>query len=124
MAYGRPELEGHVVDHRSSPSGRWLRERRLKFALGIAIAEGVLVVFKVISWWVAVPLAAIAIAFWLYAGRDIRNDAARQVAWIAATSQALVALVPILVRVVGTLALIAVGVLAVVALYLLFTDRR
>lgn len=113
-----------MVEHGSTPSGRWLRERRLKFAIGIAVVEGALVAFKIVSWWVAVPLAAIAIAFWLYAGRDIKNDSARQVAWIAATSQALVALVPVLVVIVGTLALIAVGVLAVGALFLLFTDRR
>ena len=124
MAYGRPQIETRVVEHGSTPSGRWLRERRLKIAIGIAVVEGVLVAFKIVSWWVAVPLAAIAIAFWLYAGRDIKNDSARQVAWIAATSQALVALVPVLVVIVGTLALIAVGVLAVLALFVLFTDRR
>ena len=44
--------------------------------------------------------------------------------WIAAASQALVALVPVLVVVVGTLALIVASpLLAVVALVLLFADR-
>lgn len=124
MAYGRPQIETRLVDHASTPGGRWLRERRLRIAFFIAVIEGVLVAFKVISWWVAVPIAAIAIAFYLYAGREIKNDSARQVAWIAATSQALVALVPVLVVVVGTLALIAVAVLAGVALFMLLTDRR
>jgi hypothetical protein len=44
--------------------------------------------------------------------------------WIAAVSQALVALVPLLVLVVGTLALVLVGLLAVVALVLLFSSRE
>ena len=39
-------------------------------------------------------------------------------------SQAMLALIPIIFIVVGTVALIAVGVLAVVALLILFTDRR
>jgi hypothetical protein len=45
------------------------------------------------------------------------------VAWIAAVSQAFVMLIPILVIVVGTLALVAVGILAAFALVLLFTSR-
>jgi len=47
----------------------------------------------------------------------------RQAGWIAAVSQALVALVPVFVLIVGTLALILVGILAVVALVLLFSSR-
>ena len=49
---------------------------------------------------------------------------ARDALWIGAVSQAMVALVPVLVLVVGTLALIAVGVLAAVVLVLLLTGRR
>ena len=59
--------------------------------------------------------------FWL--GRRVTWDAGRYAFWIAAASQALVALIPILVIVVGTFALIAVGFIAVIALILLFTDR-
>jgi hypothetical protein len=124
VAYGRPQIEPRVIEHDSTPGGRWLRERRLRIAIWIAVIEGVLVAFKVISWWVAVPLAAIAIAFYLYSGRDLKNDRFRNIAWIAATSQALVALVPVLVVVVGTLALIAVAALAGIALFMLLTDRR
>jgi hypothetical protein len=54
----------------------------------------------------------------------LRWDWARQASWIAAASQGLVALIPVLAVVVGTLALIGVAVIAVVALVLLFADRR
>ena len=116
---GRPEL----VEHGTSRTGRWLRSRRTRLALWIAVVEGLLVVSHVVSWWSAVAVAAIAILAWFSFGRRLRSDAARHVAWIAATSQALVALVPVLVLVVGTLALIVVALLAIVALAALFAAR-
>ena len=113
-----------VVEHGSSSGGRWLRARRLKIALWIAVVEGLLVAVHVISWWIALPIAAALILFYLFVGRETRSDLVRQTSWIAAASQALMALVPILVIVIGTLTLIIVGVLAVVALVVLFADRR
>jgi len=113
-----------ALEHGTTPSGRWLRARRIRFALWIAVVEGLLVVFDVIPWWLAVAVAGAVIAFWLFAGRKLRSDAVRQASWIAAASQAFMALVPVLVILVGTLALVAVGVLAVVALVFLFADRR
>ena len=114
---------GATIEHDSSRTGRWLRARRLRVALWIAVIEGILVVFHVISWWLA-ALVAIAIIFGYFsAGIRLRSDAARQVAWIAAVSQALVALVPVLVFVVGTLALIAVAAIAIIALIVLLSDR-
>ena len=121
MDFGTPE--GAVIEHGTSRSGRWLRARRTRIALWIAVIEGVLVAFHAIPW-VAGILAAVLIvvlAFWVR--RNIRSDTVRQVAWIAGVSQAFVALVPILVIVIGTLALIAVGVLALLALAALFADR-
>jgi len=56
-------------------------------------------------------------------GRSLRSDTARQAGWIAAASQALVVLVPVLVFIVGTIALVAVALLAVFALIVLFTER-
>ena len=113
-----------LIQHGTTRTGRWLRARRLRIALWTAVIEGILVVFHVIPWPVAVILAVAVIALYFSAGNRLRSDAARQVGWIAAVSQALVALVPILVIVVGTVALIAVGILAVVALIVLFSDRR
>jgi vacuolar-type H+-ATPase subunit I/STV1 len=125
MVFGRPELgPGEVLEHRSTRTGRWLRERRLRVALWIAVIEGILVVFHVISWPVALVIAvAVVVLYFGMVGR-LRSDGLRQLAWIAAVSQALVALVPVLVIIVGTLALILVAILAVVALVLLLSDRR
>jgi hypothetical protein len=117
------ELRHAALEHGTSRTGRWLRARRLRIALWIAVVEGVLVVFDVISGWIALLAAAIAILFYLIVGRELRG-AFHQSAWILAMSQVLVALVPVLVFVVGALALIAVGLLALIALAALFADRR
>jgi hypothetical protein len=101
-----------------------LRARRLRVALWIAVIEGALVVFDVISWWLAVGIAAAVLALYLFVGRNARADTIRQASWIAAASQTLMVLVPILFIIVGTLALVAVGILAVVALVFLFSERR
>jgi hypothetical protein len=125
MVAGRPELGREpVLEHGTSRSGRWLRENRVRLALGIAVVEGVLVAFDVIDWIPALLVAALLVLFYFTYGRKLRWDWAREATWVAATSQVFVALVPVLVIVVGTLALIGVAVIAVVALVLLFADRR
>jgi hypothetical protein len=121
MEYGRSLGGGPVLEHRSSRTGRWLRARRIRIAFWIAVIEGLLVVVHAISWWLAVAIAVLVIVGWFSLAHRLRTDTPRQLWWIAAVSQALVALVPILVIIVGTLALIVVGVLAVVALVLLFS---
>ena len=121
MEYGR-SLDP-TIEHGSSRPGRWLRARRVRIAFWIAVAEGLLVVFHAISWWLAIAIALAVVIGWFSYGHRLRSDAARQVGWIAAVSQALVALVPVFVLIVGTLAVILVGFLAVVALVLLFSSR-
>ena len=113
-----------VIDHETTQHGRWLRSRRVRIAIWIAVVEGILVVVHVIPWWAAVIFAALAVFFYFEVGRKSGSDTIRQSTWIVAASQALVALVPILVLIVGTLALVAVGVLAVLALIALFAERR
>jgi hypothetical protein len=122
MEYGR-SLGGPVLEHGSSRTGRWLRARRIRIAFWIAVIEGLLVALHAISWWLAIAVAVLVVIGWFSFGHRMRSDAARQVGWIAAVSQALVALVPIFVIIVGTLALVVVGILAVVALILLFGSR-
>jgi hypothetical protein len=119
VAYQTP-----VLEHGSSRSGRWLRGNRLRIALWIAIIEGVLVAFKQIDVFPALLVAALVIGLYFWLSPRIRAGALRDGLWIGAVSQAMVALVPFLVLVVGTLALIAVGVLAIVVLVLLLTGRR
>ena len=124
MVFGSPDLpRGQLIDHGSTRAGRWLRARRLRFAAWIAVVEGLLVVLHVIPWFAAIALAALALGFYIWLGRELRSDAARQGSWIVAASQVLVVLVPVLVALIGGLAILAVGVLAVVALFVLFTDR-
>ena len=126
MATGRPELDrrrGGVVEHGSSRTGRWLQERRVRFALWIAVIEGLLVAIHVVNRWVAIAIAAAAVLLYFFAGRESRSHAARQVSWIRATSQAAVVLIPFLLIIAGTFALIAVGLLAIVALVALFSEH-
>jgi hypothetical protein len=123
MEYGRSLDTGPALEHRSSKLGRWLRARRIKIAFWIAVAEGILVVFHAISWWLAIGVALLVVVGWFGLAHRVPSDTVRQAWWIAAVSQALVALVPVLVLVVGTLALILVAILAVLALVLLFSSR-
>ena len=125
MVAGRPELgRESVVEHGTSTTSRWLRERRVRFAALIALVEGALVLIDAIPRWPALIVAGLVVAFYLAYARNLRSDLARQTTWIAAASQAMVALVPILLIVVGTLLVVAVGIIAVVALFVLFSDRR
>jgi hypothetical protein len=123
MEYGRSLGSGPALEHGSSRMGRWLRARRVRIAFWIAVVEGLLVALHAISWWAAIAIALLVVVGWFTVGHRLSSDAARQIGWIAAVSQALVALVPIFVIIVGTLALIVVGILAVVALVLLFASR-
>lgn len=120
VEWGHPR----AIEQGTTRLGRWLRERRLRIAAWIAVVEAILLVVHVIPKLSALLAAAALFLFYVFVGRALRSDALRHASWIAATSQVLVALVPVLLIVVGTLALIAVGILAVVALVVLFTDRR
>jgi hypothetical protein len=93
---------GAVVEHRQGPTARWLHDRRVSVAIAIAIAEVVL--------------------YFTLADR-LKPGVAREIAWVAAVSQAIVMLVPVLVILIGTLTLIAIAVIGVVALVLLFSRR-
>jgi hypothetical protein len=118
------ELRQPVLEHGTSTKGRWLRARRVRIALWIAVAEGLLVVLDVIPGWTALLVGAALIVFYLFIGRNLRFDTGRQVSWIAALSQVFVALVPALLFVVGVLAVLALALLALIALVALFADRR
>ncbi len=107
-----------------SRSGQWLQDHRLSIALITAFGEGLLVLVGVISWWLVVAIAIVAVAFWALAGRSYRSATGRQVSWIFASSQAIVVCVPILFRFVEIGATIAVVVLAIAALFFLFRERK
>ena len=119
MAYQTP-----VLEHGSSRPGRWFRANRLRIALWVAVVEGALVVFDVVDVLPALLVAGLVIVAYFWLSQRLRAGLARDALWTGAVSQAMVALVPVLVLLIGTLALIAVGVLAAVVLVLLLTGRR
>jgi hypothetical protein len=119
VAYQAP-----VLEHGSTRYERWLRANRLKIALWIAFIEGILVVFDVIDVLPALLVAGLVVVAYFWLSTRLRPGLARDALWTGAVSQALVAMVPVLVLVVGTLALIGVGVLAAVVLIVLITGRR
>jgi hypothetical protein len=119
-----PLIEHPVLEHGTTRRGRWLRRYRTRLAFWIAVVEALLLVVGVIDRWGAVFVAVLVIAAYFVIRPRLESPLGRDVLWTAAVSQALVALVPILIIVVGTLTLVAVGILAVVALIVLFGDRR
>ncbi|MBA2359599.1 MAG: hypothetical protein H0V79_01460 [Actinobacteria bacterium] len=124
MVFGRPELEGSVVEHGSTRTGLWLHRNRLRIAFWIAVVEAILLVVGIISRPGALLVAALIVILYFWIGRRFASPLARDAGWVAAVSQALVALVPVLLFVLTALAVVAVAILAVVALAVLLRDRR
>ncbi|HLY93543.1 MAG TPA: hypothetical protein VKP14_01730 [Gaiellaceae bacterium] len=114
-----------VIEHGSTGAGRWLRERRNRIALWIAVVEAIIVaVAHDTSRWTVMALAAAALAVYWFWGRSARSDLSRQLSWIFAASQVLAFIAAIVALIIGTLVLIVAGIFAAVALLILFTDRR
>jgi hypothetical protein len=117
--------EQRAIDAHSSRASRWLRERRLRFALWIAVLEGIVVALRGdISRWTVIVIAALVLLVYMTLRDRLQWDAGRQVLWIVAASQVMALLVVILAFVVGVIALVLVGLFAVLALVYLFTDLR
>ncbi|MGB2954207.1 MAG: hypothetical protein WBB74_12575 [Gaiellaceae bacterium] len=121
--FGRSATHDAPVEHGSSRLGRALRARRLRTAGIIALVEALLVVVHAIPRLPALIVAGAIVGVYLWAGRHIRSDAARQLGWIVAVSQALVLLVPIFAFFFWTLAIVALAVLGVIALMALLSER-
>ena len=120
MAYSQPMIEAGTTR-----MGRWLRERRIRLTLWVAVIEGLLVAITAdLTKWTVLVIAAILLAFYIVAGRHLRWDVGRQLSWIAAASQALAILVVVLAFVLGFVAILAVVVFAIIALVYLFSDYR
>src|SRR5437588_4112271 len=117
---GHPAIEAH-----SSRASRWLRERRLRLALWIAVLEGIVVAVRGdISRWTVVVIAVAVLAVYVSTRDRIRWDAGRQIVWVVAASQVMALLVVILAVIVGVIALVLVAAFAIVALVYLFSDLR
>ena len=112
------------LDPNSTRTGRWLAQRRLQIALWIAVFEGAVVaISQSVSWVVALIIAVPFILFYMFAGRTLRSDTARQLAWIGGASQTFVVLLAILFKIIGLLFIVLIAVLAVIAAIFLFGDR-
>ena len=120
MAYSQP-----MIDAGSTRVGRWLRERRLRLALWVAVIEGLIVALTPdLTRWTVLVIAAIVLAFYIVAGRNLNWDVARQLSWIAAASQALAILVVLLAFVVWVSAVVLVAIFAIIAIVYLFSDYK
>ena len=105
--------------------GRWLRERRLRLALWVAVIEGLIVAITPdLTKWTVIVIGVILLAFYIVAGRRMSWDVARQLSWIAAASQALAILVVIFAFVLKLVAIVAIVILAIIALVYLFSDYK
>ncbi len=114
-----------MIDAHSSRASRWLRERRLRLSLWIAVLEGIVVALeRNVGKWTVLFLAIAVLAVYMFVARNIRWDAGRQIAWILAASQSLALLVVILVFIVKVFAIILVIAFAIIALAYLFLDIR
>jgi len=114
-----------MIEAGSTRIGRWLRERRLRLALWVAVIEGLIVALENdISRWTVLVIAVIVLAFYMLAGRSMRWDVGRQLSWIAAASQTLAILVVIAAFILGLVAIVVVALFAIVALVYLFSDYK
>lgn len=101
----------------------WLATHRWKIALSIAIAETILAAFEGVSRWVLIVLGVLVLAAYARFAPRLRTEFARELAWIAAVSQALAILVAVVAFFVGLFVLVLAGLLALGALVLLFVER-
>jgi apolipoprotein N-acyltransferase len=114
-----------MIEAGSTRTGRWLRDRRLRIALWVAVVEGLIVALTHdLTRWTVLFIAVPVLALYIVVGRNMSWDDGSQLSWIAAASQVLAILVVILAFVVGVIALVLVGLFALVALAYLFSDLR
>ena len=112
-----------ALEHGSSRTSRWLRERRLRAALFIGLLESLFVVFGGLGWFWVVGAALLAGAFYVFVARRSRSATLREVAWTLAASQLIALIVPVLWELVKVVAIIVLVLMATILLALLVRDR-
>ena len=112
-----------MIEAGSTRGSRWLRERRLKVAVALALVEGALVVFDVIPATLALLVAAAVLVAYFGWARRRRSATLREGFWgpggLAGARRARAAR-----GAAWTLALVAIAVVAAIALVALLADRR
>ena len=116
--------EHALVDHGEGRLGATLRRNRARIVLVIVLAEGLLVLADAIPWWAVLVLALAAFAFYVGTGREKPHGAVREASWIAAVSQLVVVLVPVLAVLLTALAVFVLVLVAIALLALVLLDRR
>ena len=75
MATDQPLQPTEPLEHRTTRAGRWLRARRIRAALWIAVVEGIIVaLLHDVSRWTVVAVAIPLLALYLFWGRELRVD--------------------------------------------------
>lgn len=116
-------LESHPHAIETGPGG-WLRARRVRFALWIAAAEGIVVaVSHDVTKWTVLVLAALSLVVWTVS-RNSTSKIVRQAIWILAASQLLALILVLLAVVVKWALILGLVAFAVFGLAFLFFDRR
>jgi hypothetical protein len=118
-----------VLTESSSPPaergpGGWLRARRHRLAIWIAVGEGIVVaVSHDLTKWTVVALAAISAVAWAL-GRNSRSHGIRQALWIFVVSQLIAVVLVLLAVFFKWLLVLGLIACAVVAIAFLWFDRR
>ncbi len=112
-----------AVEHRESTTARWLRERRVRLSFLVALVESLLVIAGGLGWFWVLGAALVAVVAYFAIARRRGPGVVREVAWIAASSQLISALVPLLWELVKFLAVLVLAALALVLVALLLLDR-
>ena len=115
---------GPAIEHGTTRWGRWLRARRIRITLWIAVLEGIIVaVSPSFTKWTVIAIAIPVLAAYVIWGRNAKSDTTFQIAWIAGASQALAVVVVILGVLLSWLPLVLAAICAGVALLFLFHER-
>ena len=110
----------------SPPDNRsWLRAHRIKLAFWIAAAEAVLVaVSHDFTRWTVILLAIVAVGIYVFAGRQSKSETFHDASWVFAVSQLLAFLAAIFAFLFLWIAIGAVVIFVLAALFFIFVDRR
>jgi hypothetical protein len=113
-----------AIEHGSSRTGLWLRARRFRIAIWIAVLETLVVLVSHDVTKVTVIVLALLAVVTFVITRNARSHTVRQLAWIFAASQLLALIPAILGFIVKGLVIAALVIFALLGLAYLFLDRR
>ena len=113
-----------VIEAGESNWGIWLQARRLRLALFIGLVESLAVLLGGVGWFIVLAVAAATTVLYIFVGREIRFHLLREIMWIAAASQLIAVIVPVLWEAFRFLAILALVAMAGILLVILLMDRR